>query len=134
MILVDTSVLLDVLAGDVVWADRSQAALKSASATDDLTINDIIYAELTTYFDSFEALDRVIDTMELRHAVIPRAALFLAGKAFLQDRSRRGTRTGVLSDFFVGAHAAAEDWPLLTRDTRRIASYFPSVQLITPVQ
>jgi predicted nucleic acid-binding protein len=38
----------------------------------------------------------------------------------------------MLSDFFIGAHAAAEELPLLTRDARRYRNYFPTVQLITP--
>jgi hypothetical protein len=34
---------------------------------------------------------------------IPREALFLAGKVFLQYRRSGGTRTEVLPDFFIGA-------------------------------
>jgi len=41
-------------------------------------------------------------------------------------------RTGVLSDFFIGAHAAVEGWLLLTRDARRYRNHFPSVRLIIP--
>jgi hypothetical protein len=39
-------------------------------------------------------------------------------------------RTGVLPDFFIGAHAAIEGWPLLTRDAVRYRRYFPNVALI----
>jgi predicted nucleic acid-binding protein len=63
---------------------------------------------------------------------IPRSALFLAGKAYLRYRAAGGARTGVLSDFFIGAHAAAEQLPLLTRDIRRYRTYFPTVELIAP--
>jgi predicted nucleic acid-binding protein len=38
----------------------------------------------------------------------------------------------VLPDLFIGAHAQVEKLPLLTRDTRRYRSYFPTVELITP--
>jgi len=40
--------------------------------------------------------------------------------------------SGVLADFFIGAHAAVEELPLLTRDSRRYRHFFPSVVLITP--
>ena len=40
--------------------------------------------------------------------------------------------THVLADFFVGAHAAVTGWPVLTRDVRRYAGYFPTVQLLAP--
>ena len=63
---------------------------------------------------------------------ISRPALFLAGKAYLQYRSAGGMRTGVLADFFIGAHAAVEELPLLTRDVRRYRRYFPTVVLIAP--
>jgi predicted nucleic acid-binding protein len=132
VILVDTSVLLDIFAEDATWADWSLAALEQAAARDDLVINDVIYAELSTRYATIEALDAAIAGMVLRHASLPRKSLFLAGKAFRLCRERRGAKTGVLADFFIGAHAACEGWPLLTRDTRRIASYFPTVQLIAP--
>lgn len=70
--------------------------------------------------------------MGLNHIATPRAVLFLAGKALLRYRQQRGTRTGVLSDFFIGAHAAVATCPLITRDTRRVAHYFPGVTLIAP--
>lgn len=55
---------------------------------------------------------------------LPREALFLAGKAFRQYHKRRDTRTSVLPDFFIGAHVAVRELPLLTRDTARIRGYF----------
>ena len=63
---------------------------------------------------------------------IPRAALFLAGKAFQTYRARGGTKTGVLPDFFIGAHAVVEGSALLTRDARRYRNYFPDDHAITP--
>jgi len=57
---------------------------------------------------------------------------FLAGRAFVQYRRRGGTRTNVLPDFFIGAHAEFLSARLLTRDTRRYTTYFPSVPLISP--
>lgn len=132
MIVVDTNVLLDVLKIDPIWADRSQQALDRAAAGDELVINDIVYAELSSRFSTIEDLDNTIAAMPIRHASTPRSALFLAGKAFLSYRKSGGTRTGVLPDFFVGAHAAVENAALLTRDAGRIRTYFPTVSLITP--
>ena len=67
-------------------------------------------------------------------AQMPRAALFLAGKAFVRYRRQGGVKLNVLGDFFIGAHAAVTGFPILTRDTRRYQSYFPSVMLIAPEQ
>lgn len=132
MILVDTSVLLDVLTADAQWGARSEIALRHASQTDELAINDIVYAELSARYGRIEKLDSTIAAMELRHEPIPRAALFLAGKAFITYRGKGGTKTGVLSDFFIGAHAAVAGYALLTRDFSRVRSYFPTVRLIGP--
>jgi predicted nucleic acid-binding protein len=61
-----------------------------------------------------------------------RAALFLAGKAFQNYWARGGTKTGVLPDFFIGAHAVVAGTVLLTRDAGRYRTNFPTIALITP--
>ena len=70
--------------------------------------------------------------MELRYDELPRAALFLAGKAFADYRRRGGSRGSILPDFLIGAHAAVTGASLLTRDTARYRAYFPTVELISP--
>jgi predicted nucleic acid-binding protein len=97
-----------------------------------LIINPIVYSELSLTFSTFEALDNAIEKMALRIIEIPRPALFLAGKAFIKYRHLGGTKNNVLSDFFIGAHAAVSGLPLLTRDTNRYRTYFPSVKLVSP--
>jgi predicted nucleic acid-binding protein len=130
--LVDTNVLVDVLQNDPQWADWSIAQLQAQSKVHRLSINPIIYAELSLNFSTVEALDAVISRMELDLLDIPKPALFLAGKAFMQYRRGGGLKTNVLADFFIGAHAAVSGLPVLTRDTRRHQSYFPSINLVTP--
>ena len=130
--LVDTNVLVDVLQNDPQWADWSMAQLQAQSKVHRLSINPIIYAELSLTFSTLEALDAVISRMEMDLLDIPKPALFLAGKAFVQYRRGGGARTNVLADFFIGAHAAVSGLPVLTRDTRRYQSYFPSINLVTP--
>lgn len=133
MILIDTNVLLDVLQNDPQWADWSQGQLESASLTDSLAINAVIYSELSMAFERIEELEAVVSDASLSVEPIPREALFLAGKAFLTyRRSRKGTKQGVLPDFYIGAHAAVGGMAVLTRDVSRYRSYFPTVKLITP--
>ena len=132
MVLVDTNVILDVVQDDPVWAEWSQSQLDDWAVRDELGINAVIYAELSIAYARIEELEDTVDTAELRLLEIPREALFLAGKAFLAYRKRGGTRTGVLPDFFIGAHAAVMELPLLTRETARYRTYFPGVALIAP--
>ena len=62
----------------------------------------------------------------------PLWSLFLAAQAFVQYRRRGGSKSQVLPDFFIGAHAAVEDWPLLTRDASRFRTYFPTLKVLSP--
>jgi hypothetical protein len=132
MLLVDTNVLVDVLQDDPEWADWSIGQLRAQSKVHRLAINPIIYAELSLTFSTVEALDKTVADLGLSMLEVPRPALFLAGKAFVRYRRQGGNKGNVLPDFFIGAHAAVGKHPLLTRDTRRYASFFPSVKLIAP--
>ena len=130
--MVDTNVLLDLVTDDPVWADWSLAQLEAASLMGPLLINDVVYAELSVRYGRIEDLDRFLEAAGISMTTMPRAALFLAGKAFVQYRKAGGARAAVLPDFFIGAHAAVDQRPLLTRDVGRYRTYFPSVQLIAP--
>ena len=130
--LVDTNVLLDVATNDRVWADWSLSQLDAASIRGPLLINDIVYAELSVRYARVEDVDAFVGIAGLTQQPMPRAALFLAGKAFQRYRAAGGARLGVLADFFIGAHAAVEALPLLTRDVQRYRSYFPKLTLIAP--
>ena len=132
MTLINSNVLLDLMTDDKRWADWSQAQLEQASSAGPLFINNVIYAEISTRRSTVEALDAMLRELDIDLVAIPRTALFLAGKAYLRYRANGGIRTGVSSDFFIGAHAAVERLPLLTRDARRYRSHFPTVELITP--
>jgi predicted nucleic acid-binding protein len=132
MLLVDTNVLIDIWEDDPQWADWSIAQLRAQSQLHMLAINSIVYAELTHAFHRYEDLDAAVLQLDLTVLETPRPALFLAGKAFARYKQNGGTRTNVLPDFLIGAHAAVLGCALITRDARRYAKYFPTVSLITP--
>jgi hypothetical protein len=132
MLLVDSNVLIDVLENDPEWADWSISQLRAQSKIHQLAINPIIYAELSLTFSTVESLDQTLDDLNLTMIAIPRPALFLAGKAFVRYRRQGGSKSNVLGDFFIGAHAAVSGYPILTRDMRRYTTYFPRVVLLTP--
>jgi predicted nucleic acid-binding protein len=132
MILADTSVLLDIVTGDPAWSAKSLAAFAIAQASDQVAINDVIFAELSVGYDKIEDLELMLAGSNISLATVPRPALFLAGKAYLRYRRSAGTKTGVLPDFFIGAHAAVVGAPLLTRDAGRVRTHFPGVTLIEP--
>ena len=132
MILVDTCVLIDVFDADPQWAAWSGQQLDMWSARGPLLINPVIYAELAADFASIDTLDNVIRQAKLELREMPREALYLAGKVHQRYRQRGGNRAGVLSDFFIGAHAAVLKLPVLTRDTDRYNAYFDGLRLVAP--
>jgi len=132
MLLVDTNVLVDVLQNDPQWADWSISQMRAQASLHALVINPIIYAEVSLSFSTLEALEDVVRTLALELREIPRPALFLAAKAYAQYRRRGGSKRQVLPDFFIGAHAAVEGWPLLTRDANRFKTYFPTLEVLAP--
>ena len=131
-VLVDTNVILDIVTDDPVFKPWSLGQMNRLAVAEDLAINDIIFAELAPGFDDFEKLTDAVDSMGLDLRPIPRAALYLAGRVHQDYRSRGGKRESVLPDFFIAAQAAVEGLPLLTRDTRRFHTYFPTLELISP--
>ena len=131
MILVDTNVLLDIYKADAIWLPWSVKQLRSAKQGQ-LAINMVVYAELTAYPTEHKRLDKFLSTLSIQVLDLTRPAALLAGKAFRQYRQSGGTKTGVLPDFFIGAHAQAEKFKLLTRDAGRYKTYFPKIKLICP--
>ena len=129
--LVDTNVLLD-LVTDSPQFEWSNRQLDEAILRGRPVINDVIYAELSVGYREMSEIDEFLRETGIDIVQMPKPALFFAGKAFQAYRKRGGTRTGVLPDFFIGAHAQVEGLPLLTRDPRHYRTYFPDVDLIAP--
>ncbi|GAB3934841.1 type II toxin-antitoxin system VapC family toxin [Kribbella albertanoniae] len=130
--LVDACVILDLTTNDPQWADWSEQTLAEAADEGPLVINAIVYAEVSVDFTSIEELDDALDQSYIRREPLPFEAGFLAGKAYVAYRRRGGSRRSPLADFYIGAHAAVAGYRLLTRDTARYSTYFPSVRLLTP--
>jgi len=131
MLLVDTSVLLDVLTDDPIWAEWAISTLEE-NELKGLAINPAIYAELAFGYDSTEELDAVVRKFGFTYAEIPRDGIFRASRAFKNYKELGGGRNFVLPDFFVGGHAESASCPVLTRGVRMYNSFFSSVPLICP--
>lgn len=132
MILVDSCVLIDVIEQDAIWSTWSQSSLDEWGRRGPVCVNPVVYAELSPDFDDPAALDGLLDQVGIEYREIPREALFLAARVHQAYRRRGGARSGVLPDFFIGAHARVANVPLLTRDPRRFRAAFPDLVLVTP--
>jgi len=132
-ILIDSCVLLDLFTDDPIWAGWSEDTLGKYSQTNTLYINSIIYTEVSIGFNRIEEVEEAISRCSAVNVIeIPREALFLAGKVFLRYKNNHGIKISTLPDFFIGAHASISNFSLMTRDTARYRTYFPSLKLIHP--
>ena len=131
-VLVDSSVILDVVTDDPEWGERSAAALTRFAEAGHLVINPIIYAEVSVGFTRIEELEEALPTDAFERAALPWEAAFLAGKCFVKYRRRGGRKRSPLPDFYIGAHAAVAGLALLTRDPRCYRDYFPRLSVLTP--
>ena len=131
-ILVDSCILLDLFTNDPDWADWSENILGQYSQTNTLYINSIIYTEVSIGFNLIEEFEAALEQAGIKVLEIPREALFLAGKVFLNYRKSKGTKHSTLPDFYIGAHAMVSTFDLITRDISKFKTYFPNLNLIYP--
>jgi hypothetical protein len=130
MILADTSVIADIFTKDPDWFQWSSAQIERAASQGLVAYDAIVFAELAVKFDTQKELENRLSAFT--YLPLPLHAAFQAGKAFEKYRRAGGKKARPLPDFFIGAHAYVAHLPLLTRDPRRVRTFFPSVRLITP--
>jgi predicted nucleic acid-binding protein len=130
MILVDTSVIADIFTKDPNWFEWSSSQIAHWADQGPVCYDTIIFGELAVKFDTYKELEQRLSAFTFLQ--IPLQAAFQAGKAFEKYRRKGGQKARPLPDFFIGAHAYVAHLPLLTRDPRRVRTFFPSVRLITP--
>jgi len=132
MILVDSNILLDIFTRDPKWYHWSSQKLGEVFDKHPLAINPIIYAEISIGFTRIEDLEAALPFESFECLPLTKEVSFLAGKCFLKYRKHGGKKDSTLPDFFIGAHALILKIPLLTRDTDRFKTYFPTLELISP--
>lgn len=134
--LVDSNVLIDVLADDPQWAEWSLAQLERLGSEAALVINPLILAELSPRFERASELEAALASLPLKREPLPWDAAFLAGQAFRAYRNASGSADGrarsPLPDFYIGAHALVNGLRLLTRDAKRYRSYYPKLDIVSP--
>ena len=135
--LVDSCVLIDVLANDPDWAEWSLQKLDLLGQQAPLVINPIILAEISPRFDRATDLDAALSQLPIKRETLPWDAAYLAGQAFKIYRSAKGDQKKSLKrspmpDFYIGAHALVSNMRLLTRDAVRFQTYFPKLNIVSP--
>ncbi|MBI4491573.1 MAG: type II toxin-antitoxin system VapC family toxin [Chloroflexi bacterium] len=153
---VDTSVLIDLLAGEEAASVAAGQVLSSALASGPLVICPVVYAELAAAFSQQEELLRFLQDFGVQLESFSAQALLQAAAAWKSYTRRRGQkvqcprcghsfeiqcpacqsrvawRQHIISDFLVGGHAAAQAGLLITRDAGYYRRYFKELRLLVP--
>ena len=130
---IDTNVLIDVLSVDPKKSDPCSLKLNEAKTRGRVLITDVVFSEFSIAMSTVEEAEAAVNALEITRVRCPSTALFRAGRAFLDYKDKNaGTKTNVLPDFFIGAHAVAENAPLITSDIKRMTGYFPELTVIKP--
>lgn len=130
--LVDSCILIDVLADDPQWADWSLDQLDRLGQQGPLIINPLILAEISPRFERAADLETALAGLPLQRSPLPWDAAFLAGQAFRVYRQSGGIKHSPMPDFYIGAHALVQGLRLLTRDVARYRTYFPKLEMVGP--
>jgi predicted nucleic acid-binding protein len=129
---VDTSVLLDVLGGDPAHGKRSREALRAAYDGGALLACDVVWAEVRAHFPSDAAFAEALGTLGVTYDPLSVVAAADAGARWAAYRKAGGSRSRVVADFLVAAHALHQADRLLTRDRGFYRGAFRDLAVVEP--
>ena len=129
---VDSSVLLDVLGGDITFGLRSTRAMRRCAQQGRLIASDVVWAEVLGNYASASEGREALESLRVEFVPVDLVAASVAATAWHGYRSRGGPRTRVIADFLVGAHAEIHADRLLTRDRGFYRSCFSKLSVVDP--
>lgn len=129
---VDTSVLLDVFAGDPVFGPASRDALKASLRDGRVLACEIVWGEVAGVFPSPEEAHAHLLGLGVEYDPMRVESALRAGAAWKAYRRRGGRRERMVADFLIGAHAATQADRLLTRNRGFYRSHFGKLRLYEP--
>jgi predicted nucleic acid-binding protein len=129
---IDSSVLIDLLAGDEASQGRAEAALNRANEEGSVAVSEAVVAEVSPLFPSSDKLEVFLDDIGARFVPSSLESSLLAGDSFRTYLKRGGKRGRILADFLIAAHAQVHANRLLTRDRGYCRDYFRKLKVWEP--
>lgn len=131
---VDTNVLIDVFAADPTFGRRSLEAVSQCTLEGRLVATDVVWAELGAVFPAVDDAAAALSALAVDFSAVDRSTAEVAGSAWRSYRARGGSRTRLVADFLIGAHASQQADRLLTRDRGFYRTYFSGLEIIDPTR
>lgn len=128
----DTSVILDVLAGNNPFCDSSVQAIRNARSTGKLIVCECVVAEVFPALQDEQQVTEFMLDWQIHFVPLSLESAMLAGKNFRSYLERGGTQKRVLADFLIGAHAKVHADRLVARDRGYLRDYFEDLELVDP--
>ena len=137
MIAVDSSVLIDLLGGDV-RAAASEDSLRQALARGPVVVCDVVVSEVVAGLGFGAELFDVLEEAGIGYLATEARAAVRAGemqrryKQRLKSEGRKALSSRTVPDFLIGAHALLQCKGLITRDAGFFRDYFKGLKVIVP--
>jgi predicted nucleic acid-binding protein len=130
---VDSSVILDVLAGDSTKASDSLAALRKASQEGRLIVCECVIAEVRPAFESSALFEEFLGDWGLEFLPSTQASAIRAREMLRRMLARKKrNEERILPDFLIGSHAQEHADRLLARDRGYLRDYFAELAVWDP--
>ena len=137
MIAIDSSVLIDLLGGDV-RAAAAEDSLRQALTKGPVVVCDVVVNEVVAGLGFGAELFDVLEEAGIRFSPTESRAAVRAGemqrryKQRMRSESRVPASPRTVPDFLIGAHALLQCSGLITRDAGFFRDYFKGLKVIVP--
>ena len=132
MIATDSSVLIDLIAGDDEACTTAAEAVRQALHVGPVVLCEVALAEVCTAFKGGTDVLQFLEELGIRFDAMEAKSALRAGEMQRRYRQRGGNRTRTVADFLIGSHAMMQCDALITRDAGFYRDYFKGLRIVVP--
>lgn len=132
MIATDSSVLIDLIAGDDDACASAAESVRQALHVGPVVLCEVALAEVCTAFKGGTDVLQFLEELGIRFDAMEAKSALRAGEMQRRYRQRGGSRTRTVADFLIGSHAMMQCDALITRDAGFYRDYFKGLRIVVP--
>ncbi len=114
--------------------EASSAALRRATREGALVACEVTWAEVRAGFSDPDLFDRAMESLGVEFDPCDAETASAAGEAWREYRRRGGSRSTLVPDFLVAAHARLRADRLITRDRGFLRNAFAGLKVLDPTE